>query len=145
MPERSLESCIDELFGLRQRDYSQYSPLTLAYIGDAVYDLVIRTMLVKRANMQTAKLHRDASSYVNAQAQAALLHVIDPELSEEERSVCRRGCNAHPGHQAKNATREEYMEATGLEALIGYLYLEGRYERLTGLIKSGIDTVLKMH
>ena len=138
MPEKSLTECLDEMFKLPQRDYTQYSPLTLAYIGDAVYDLIVRTMLVKRANMQTAKLHRDASSIVNAGAQADLLEKLLPLLTEEEAGVCRRAQNAKPGHAAKNASREDYMEATALEALVGYLYLQGRYERLTQLIYTGL-------
>ena len=139
MSEKSLESCIDEIMKLPQRDYTQYSPLTLAYIGDAVYDLIVRTVLVKRANMQTAKLHRDASSCVNAGAQADMLRRLEPLLTEEEKSVCRRGRNAKPAHTAKNASRGEYLEATAFEALVGYLYLQGRYERLMDLLQTGLE------
>ena len=91
--------------------------------------------------MPTAALHRKASGYVNARSQAELVRAIRQELTEEEESIRRRGRNAKPGHTAKNAEIEEYLEATGLEALIGYLYLAGRYERLLYLIHTGLERI----
>lgn len=125
---------MDRMLDLPQRDWSQYSPLTLAWIGDTVFDLVVRTALLKRANMQTDKLHRKASSIVNAKAQAGRMKEILPLLSPEEEAVFRRGRNASPAHTAKNAQRSEYLEATGFECLIGYLYLGRRYARIVELI-----------
>ena len=111
---------LDRFMDLPSRDWSQYSPLTLAWIGDTVYDLIVRTVLLKRANMQTDKLHRMASALVNARAQAKRME-----------EILR---NASPSHTAKNAERSEYLEATGFECLIGYLYLERQYDRLLELV-----------
>ena len=136
--QSGLTDMIDAAFDLPERDWSQYAPLTLAYIGDAVFDLIVRTMLVKRADEQVEKLHRKASRIVNAATQAQMLQKIRPQLTAQEESVVRRGRNASPHHTAKNASREEYLEATALEALIGYLYLKRDYERLTELIRAGL-------
>lgn len=130
---------LGERFGLEEKDWSQYSPLTLAYIGDAVYDLVIRTVLVKRVNCQTAKLHQRATALVKAGAQAEMIRALLPHLTEEEAGVYRRGHNAKPYNTAKNATRREYLEATGFEALLGYLYLKKEYARLIDLIHLGLE------
>ncbi len=130
----SLADLTDLGFELPERDWSQYAPLTLAWMGDTVFDLVVRTILVKQADRQTMKLHRKASEIVSARAQAALAERILPDLSAEEQAVFRRGRNSSPGHNAKNAERAEYLEATGLEALIGWLYLERRYERIVELL-----------
>lgn len=130
----SLAELTDLCFHLPERDFTQYAPLTLAWIGDTVFDLVVRTILVKKADRQTAKLHREASQIVSARAQAALAKSILPDLSGEEQAVFRRGRNSSPTHSAKNADREEYLEATGLEALIGWLYLERRYDRIVELL-----------
>ena len=137
--EESLTQVLDHAFRLPEKDWKQYSPLTLAYLGDAVFDLAVRMILVKRTNTQTASLHRQATAVVNAVHQAAMCRALAGELTEEEEGVRRRGRNSKPGHTAKNADREEYMEATGFEALIGYLYLSGRYERLTQLICLGLE------
>lgn len=126
-------------FGLENKDWTQYSPLTLAYIGDAVYDLVVRTVLVKKSNCQTAKLHQKASGLVKAAAQAEMIRVLLPHLTEEESGVYRRGHNAKPYHTAKNADRREYLEATGFEALMGYLYLKEDYQRMIDLIHLGLE------
>ena len=136
--EKSLDY-LAESFGLTERDWTQYSPLTLAYLGDAVYDVLIRTVLVKRTNTQTAKLHQHASGLVKAGTQAELIRVMLPHLSEEESGVYRRGHNAKPYHTAKHASRREYLEATGFEALVGYLYLKGNYQRMIDLIKLGLE------
>ena len=137
-----MEESLRELSGLimsRERDWSQYSPLPLAYLGDAVFDLVIRTLLVERANMQADKLHHEASSLVNARFQARMAQSLMPELTTREMSVYRRGRNAKPSNTAKNATREEYLEATGLEALMGFLYLQKEFGRLSQLIQLGLE------
>lgn len=127
-------SLVDSVLNLPQRDWSQYSPLTLAWIGDTVCDLVVRTALLKRANMQTDKLHRKASSIVNARSQAKRMQEIRAQLTDRELSIYRRGRNASPGHTARNADRSEYLEATGFECLVGYLYLERQYSRLLELM-----------
>lgn len=134
----SLSSRIRELFGLKEVDMKAYSPLTLAYIGDAAYELVIRTMVVEKGNRQASQLHRLTTSYVKAQAQAAMIEALEPELTEEELAIYKRGRNAKSYTSAKNASILDYRKATGLEALIGYLYLSGREERVLFLIKEGI-------
>lgn len=134
-----METRITAAFGLDKKDYTQYSPLTLAYIGDAVFDLVIRTILVSRHDMQTDKLHRMASGVVKAPVQAAMAEALLSQMSQEEEKIYRRGKNANPAHQAKNASRTDYQKATGLEALIGYLYLTDQEERLMALIRDGME------
>lgn len=137
----SLSSRIRELFGLKEVDMKAYSPLTLAYIGDAGYELVIRTMVVEKGNRQASQLHRLTTSYVKAQAQAAMIEALEPELTEEELAIYKRGRNAKSYTSAKNASILDYRKATGLEALIGYLYLSGREERVLFLIKEGISRI----
>ena len=130
---RDFTQLLDSAFDLPQRDWSQYSPLTLAWLGDTVFDLIVRTVLLKQANRPTDKLHRMASGIVNARAQAGYMEKIRPKLTDRELSIYRRGRNASPGHTAKNADRAEYLEATAFECLIGYLYLEHQYERILEL------------
>ncbi len=121
-------------------DPIQYSPLVLAYIGDAYYELFIRNMLVDQANEQVEKLHKKTISYVKASAQAAIIdHYIDAEmLTEEEMAVFKRGRNTKSHTIPKNAVPSEYRKATGFEALIGFLYLKGDTERTEELIKAGV-------
>ena len=137
----SLEDSLDSVFGLSSKDWKLYSPLTLAYLGDAVYEMVIRTICVKRTNMQTQKLHRKVTGYVSAKAQAKMMDALIGELTEEEESIYRRGRNAKPYTKAKNASMEEYLKATGFEALVGYLYLQKEYERMNALIAHGIEAL----
>ena len=121
-------------------DPIQYSPLVLAYMGDACYELFIRNMLVSQANEQVEKLHKKTISYVKASAQAAIIdHYIDEEmLTEEEMAVFKRGRNTKSHTIPKNAVPSEYRKATGFEALIGFLYLKGDTERTEELIKAGV-------
>lgn len=137
----SLEDSLDSVFGLSSKDWKLYSPLTLAYLGDAVYEMVIRTICVKRANMQTQKLHRKVTGYVSAKAQAKMMDALAGKLTEEEESIYRRGRNSKPYTKAKNASMEEYLKATGFEALVGYLYLQKEYERMNALIAHGIEAL----
>ncbi len=129
---------IKDSFGLKEVDIRTYSPLTLAYIGDAVYDLLFRTVVVGKGNTSANKLHNRTVQYVKAPAQAQLIESISDQLTEEESSVYKRGRNAKPYTMAKNATLAEYKKATGLEALVGYLYLQGRMERILELIQMGL-------
>ena len=137
----SLEDSLDSVFGLSSKDWKLYSPLTLAYLGDAVYEMVIRMICVKRTNMQTQKLHRKVTGYVSAKAQAKMMDALIGELTEEEESIYRRGRNSKPYTKAKNASMEEYLKATGFEALVGYLYLQKEYERMNALIAHGIEAL----
>lgn len=125
-------------FACKEADIRAYSPLTLAYIGDAIYDLVIRTIVVERGNSSANRLHRKTVGYVNARVQARMIDALEKELTEEERAVYHRGRNAKSYTSAKNASVIEYRKATGMEALCGYLYLQGRQERMLYLIREAI-------
>lgn len=129
---------LKELFQLEDQDLRSYSPLTLAYIGDGVYELIIRTILVKKGNCPVNRLHKKASSLVKAGAQSAIMEVIEEKLTPEELSAYRRGRNAHSPTMAKHATMADYRRATGFEALMGYLYLKEDYTRMLTLIRMGI-------
>lgn len=132
---------LKETFELEYQDIRTYSPLTLAYIGDAIYELVIRTILVEKGNAQVNKLHKRASRLVKASAQSAMIEKLKPYLTEEERGVFKRGRNAKAATMAKNATMSDYRRATGFEALMGYLYLTEQWERMLELMKTGIREV----
>ena len=127
-----------ELLMLEERDPNGYSPLVLAYMGDAIYELVIRTKVVNRGNTQVNKLHKRTAGLVKAQTQANLYMLLEEELTEEELAVYKRGRNAKSATMAKNATMKDYRMATGFEALMGWLYLSGRLERLTELVSHGL-------
>lgn len=129
---------IRNLFGLPEVDASMLSPLVLAYIGDGVYEMAVRTILVSGGNIPVNKMNAKASCIVRASAQAAIIHAVADELTEEEAAVYRRGRNAKSYTVAKNATMSDYRHATGLEALCGYLYLKESYGRLLFLLKSGM-------
>ncbi|RHO87912.1 ribonuclease III [Ruminococcus sp. AF41-9] len=133
-----LKKGFHEAFHLEEKDLRTYSPLTLAYIGDGVYELVIRTVLVKKGNCPVNQLHRKASSLVKAASQSAMMEFIEPMLTEEEHSVYRRGRNAHSPTMAKHATMADYRRATGFEALMGYLYLKEDFGRIVELVRAGI-------
>lgn len=133
-------SQLKELFCLEDRDLRTYSPLTLAYLGDAVYEVIIRTILVKRGNSPVNHLHRQASSLVKAAAQSQMAGVLEPLLTKEEHDAYRRGRNAHSPTMAKNASMADYRRATGFEALIGYLYLKEDFSRMLELIHIGLGS-----
>lgn len=116
-------------------EVSQLSPLTLAFVGDAVFDLFVRERLVCLANRPVNKLHSLAVAQVKASSQARAAKMIAEKLSEKELSVLKRGRNAHTNHKAKNASESDYHYATGLEALFGFLYLNDETERLKELFE----------
>ncbi|MBR2950117.1 MAG: ribonuclease III [Lachnospiraceae bacterium] len=129
-----LLAAIRASFALQEQDKRQYSPLTLAFVGDCIYDLVARTIVVERANTNPNTLHKKKSELVKAQTQAACADALIPELTQEELAVYKRGRNAHSHSSAKNASIGDYRKATGLEALYGYLYLTGQCDRMLELI-----------
>ena len=114
---------------------AQLPILNLAYIGDTVFDLYVRTMLVSDVDARVHELHLMSAKRVCAGGQAQAFRRIEPMLSEEELGIYKRGRNSHMGTVAKNASIADYRTATGLEALIGYLFLCGRDDRLTELMK----------
>lgn len=136
--EESLRK-LKDMFCLEDTDIRTYSPLTLAYIGDAIYELVIRTILVEKGNTQVNKLHNRASRLVKASAQSSMIEKLKPHLTEEEAAVFKRGRNAKSYTMAKNASMSDYRRATGFEALMGYLYLTERWDRMLELIKTGLE------
>ncbi|MDE6313263.1 MAG: ribonuclease III [Lachnospiraceae bacterium] len=138
--EKGLEELIQSQFATRPVNANSYSPLVLAYIGDGIYDLVIRTVVVNRGNTQANKLHRKTSTLVKAAAQSAMMDGLVKLLTEQEFSVYKRGRNAKSATMAKNATMKDYRKATGFEALMGYLYLDNQWERMIFLIKEGIES-----
>ena len=120
---------------------ADYSPLVLAYMGDAVWELIVRTKIVREGNRQVNRMHHDAVRYVKAEAQARMIRLIEPELTPREAGVYRRGRNAHSNTMAKNASMIDYRMATGFEALMGYLYLSGNIDRILELVERGIKAV----
>ena len=137
----SLLGLIKQVFECKEQDVRAYSPLTLAYIGDAVYDLVIRSVVVERANRSANDLHKRTTRYVKAEAQAKMILALQEELTEEEEAVYKRGRNAKSYTTAKNASMADYRKATGFEALMGFLYLTNQTDRLLYLVKRGIELV----
>ena len=128
-----------EIIGGRDLDIRGDSPLTLAFIGDAVFGLYIRTVVVAQGNTAPGKLHSRCSELVKAGTQAAMIRGIADTLTEEEKQVYRRGRNAQASSRAKNATMSDYRHATGLEALFGYLYLTGQGDRMTELAEQCLN------
>ena len=125
--------------GAGARDPLQLAPLTLAYIGDTVYDLFVRTLLVGTTTLTVHGLHERAAKLVCAKAQAEAYRRLEPMLDETELSVFRRGRNSHIGTVPKSASIMDYRIATGLEALIGWLYLTGRDERIRTLMLTALE------
>ncbi len=115
---------------LTKTEAKQYSPLTLAFLGDAVYSLLVREMLLKTANQPTNKLHKESIKLVNANCQAEMIKKVLNELTDEEEAIFKRGRNAHSGHVPKHQSDADYRYATGLETLYGYLYLTGDFSRI---------------
>ena len=126
-------------FGLGEVDLRTLSPLTLAFVGDCVYDLILRTVIVERHNASPNQLHRDKSRLAKAPSQAEMAEALQEELTQEELAVYRRGRNAKSHTTAKNASVLDYRKATGLEALYGGLYLSGQEERLLQLIRLSLN------
>ena len=137
--EKPILLTVNEIVNSKEVRPNEYSPLALAFIGDSVFDLVIKSVIVEKANCQVNKLQNKTSKIVRATTQALIVDALKDELSEEEANIYRRGRNAKPYTKAKNASYSEYCKATGLEALVGYLYLKGDTERLVSLIKLGLE------
>ncbi len=137
--DKGIDSYLKERFGLPNVDIRTYSPLTLAYIGDCIFDLVIRSLVVAKGNARAGELHKRTSRIVKARTQAELIGYLKPFLTDEEEEIYRRGRNAKSPTMAKNATMSDYRKATGFEALMGYLYLKDQFERIVELTKAGIE------
>ena len=140
-----MEKGIDFLTLLQQEfdckgvDIRTYSPLTLAFVGDGIYELLVRTVIVERGNRSVESIHKEKSRYVKAQTQAAMAESILEVMTPEEQSIYRRGRNANIHSTAKNASVAEYRKATGFEALCGYLYLTTQNERMVELVREAFS------
>lgn len=130
---------IHRTFGESALDARQYSALGLAYIGDGVYDLIIRTLVLDLGNGRVKNFHRITSGIVKAESQARLIESIMDLLTPEEEAVFRHGRNAKSATSAKNASIVDYRIATGFEALMGYLYLSHQMDRAMDLVREGLD------
>ncbi|HHV99772.1 MAG TPA: Mini-ribonuclease 3 [Clostridiaceae bacterium] len=138
MLKNFFENVIRE-FEIKHKDICQIHPLVLAYIGDAVYEVFIRTLVVCEGNATVNRLHRRSTCFVKAKAQSDIVHRIMNLLSPEEQDIVRRGRNAKSGTIPKNADVTEYKYATGFESLIGYLYLKKDYDRLIEIMKMSVE------
>lgn len=135
------DSYMQEVFQMKEVDVHSYSPLTLAYIGDSIYDLVIKSLVINQGNRQVNKLHKETSMYVQASTQSLMMRAMQEELTEEEHAVYKRGRNAKSVSPAKNQSITDYRRATGFEALLGYLYLKKEWKRMLDLVKIGLDSL----
>ena len=135
------DSYMHEIFQMEEVDIHTYSPLTLAYIGDSIYDLIIKSLVINHGNKQVNKLHKETSSYVQAKTQSLMMRTMQEYLTEEEHAVYKRGRNAKSISPAKNQSITDYRRATGFEALLGYLYLKKEWKRLLDLVKIGLDSL----
>ena len=134
-----LNDFINEKFDISPKDIRTYSPLTLAYIGDAIFDVIVRSILVNKGNTAVNNLHKRASGVVKAQSQAAIVKALmDDFFTQEEIDIFKRGRNSKPHTKAKNASTGEYLIATGFEAVMGYLYLTGNMDRACEIVKEGL-------
>lgn len=138
---RNFPELMKEALELQDVDPRSYSPLVLAYIGDAVYELLIRTRVINQGSMQVNKMHKKSASLVKAETQANLIKVLMEGLTPEELAVYKRGRNAKAVTMAKHATMIDYRMATGFEALVGYLYLSEQYERMMQLVHDGLEKI----
>ncbi len=134
---------IMKAFDLEEQDYRGFSSLTLAYIGDAVFEVVIRTVVIYHSKKAVNDLHKKATRFVKAESQALMIQGLMDEgiLTEEEKNAYKRGRNTKSHTSAKNASVGDYRKATGFEALIGYLYVTGQTERILELTKAGLKYI----
>ena len=143
--DKKINSYIKEQFDIADVDIKTYSPLALAYIGDGIFELVIRSIVVSKGNTKASQLHQHTSHIVKAASQAKMIEALEEDLTEEEADVYRRGRNAKSPTMAKNASMADYRKATGFEALMGYLYLKDDFDRIVELTKLGVEKAHILH
>lgn len=141
--EWQFDSYMQEIFQMQEADVKAYSPLALAYIGDCIFDLIIKSLVLNQGNKQVQKLHKETSQIVQASSQSKMMRVLQEHLTEEEHAVYKRGRNAKTVTPAKNQSVTDYRRATGFEALLGYLYLKKDWKRLLELVKMGLEELEK--
>lgn len=135
----SMLSQIHREFGGGEVDLRTYSPLTLAYIGDAVFEIIIRTLIVEKGQRAANTLHKHTTKIVCAQTQSKMIDAVYESLTEEEQDIYRRGKNTKIHSSAKNASLSDYRKATGFEALCGYLFLKDDTVRITSIIRQALE------
>lgn len=136
---KPIQDLLQVTSGTLNHKANTYSPLALAYIGDGVYEIFIRTYVMNKGNMPVNKMHKASRELVKASSQAKIYYLIEEFLTEEEEAVLRRGRNAKSFTSPKNGDITDYRHATGLEALVGYLYIQGKIDRIKELIDTGLD------
>lgn len=141
--EWQFDSYMQEIFQMQEVDVKSYSPLALAYIGDCIFDLIIKSLVLNQGNKQVQKLHKETSQIVQASSQSKMMRVIQEHLTEEEHAVYKRGRNSKTVTPAKNQSVTDYRRATGFEALLGYLYLKKEWKRMLELVKMGLEELEK--
>ena len=139
--EWQFDSYMQEIFQMQEVDIKTYSPLALAYIGDCIFDLIIKSLVLNQGNKQVQKMHKETSRIVQASAQSLMMREIQKHLTEEEHAIYKRGRNAKSVSPAKNQSITDYRRATGFEALLGYLYLKKEWKRMLELVKIGLDSI----
>ena len=132
---------IKEQFDIKDTDINTYNPLTLAFIGDSVYEIIVRTMVVSKGNKSVNALAKDKNRLVNAKTQSRIAEILTEYYTEEEADIYRRGKNAKTANHSKSAAYSEYHRATGLEAVFGYLYLTGNLDRCLELLKNALEII----
>lgn len=137
----SLLAQIHRAFGSEEIDIRTYSPLTLAYIGDAVFEMIVRTLIVEKGQRAANTLHKHTTKIVCAQTQAQLIDAVYESLTEEEQDIYRRGKNTKIHSSAKNASLADYRKATGFEALCGYLFLKDDTVRILQIVHQAMNAV----
>lgn len=137
--DKPIQDLLEITSGTLSHKANTYSPLALAYIGDGVYEIFIRTYVMNRGNMPVNKMHKASRELVRASSQCKMYYIIEEMLTEDEKAVLKRGRNAKSVSIPKNGDVTTYRHATGLEALIGYLYIEGKIERIKELIDTGLS------
>lgn len=137
----SLLAQIHRTFGGEEIDIRTYSPLTLAYIGDAVFEMIVRTLIVEKGQRAANTLHKHTTKIVCAQTQAQLIDAVYESLTEEEQDIYRRGKNTKIHSSAKNASLADYRKATGFEALCGYLFLKDDTVRILQIVRQAMNAV----
>ena len=139
--EWQFDTYMQEIFELKEVDMKEYSPLALAYIGDSIYDLIVKSLVLNEGNCQVQKLHLRTSFFVQAKTQSLMMRTLQEHLTEEEHAVYKRGRNAKSVSPAKNQSVTDYRRATGFEAVLGYLYLRKEWKRMLDLVKTGLKSL----
>jgi ribonuclease III family protein len=138
-----MEGFLEQFNDNNSVDMKQTSPLALAYIGDAIYEVYIRKVLIENPDLSVDKLHKKAVKYVRANAQATIVLALEKELTEEEWLIVKKGRNQKSKTIPKNSDVGDYRYATGFEALIGFLFCMKRYERLMDVMKRAVEIIME--